>query len=54
MRLKNLIAVEQHRFICERIELQNAQKQIALLGSELESIKFENGKLKGSVAIIIF
>lgn len=43
-RLKGLIAVEQHRFICERIELQNAHTQLAVLSSEFETIEFEQLK----------
>lgn len=47
LRLKRLISVEQHRFICERIELQDAQKQLALLSSEIENLKNENLYLLG-------
>lgn len=50
MRLMNLIAIEQHRFICERIELQNAMKKIMLLEEELTSTKQENNQLAGNRA----
>lgn len=50
-RLKGLIAVEQHRFICERIELQNAHTQLAVLSSEVDTLKEENRQLKGFYAV---
>lgn len=52
LRLKGLIAIEQHRFICERIEVQNAQTQLAVMCSELMSLKEENFNLKGIITFI--
>lgn len=45
LRLKGLIAIEQHRFICERIELQNTQQQLAALTTEMDSLKQINLRL---------